>query len=233
MSLIDNIGDVIFASAYPTDKIVGVYEGSFAPASATTVGNAFLRQLKEHRFGHTFTRPVFTKLLVSTDNSVWQDGGGTSNGIAYSTSSEIVVLTDRTSGTLYYKVIAFWIDDYDSSNPLVPPTVGSSSTIYFDSRLNYQKIKTQGVATHGSGIGSHTSSITHDLNYKPNARVFFESFPNQVWPAHFGGSQNKWLIEFDQVECAYSISDTSVTAETFGGVSSPSRRVWSVVYFDE
>lgn len=228
-----NYRNISYISTKPTDKIVAVFEDSFAPGSATVVGDPFLRELRQHSFSHGFTRPVFTKLLVSTDNSTWQDGGATSNGIAYSTSSEIRILTDRTSGTLWYRVIAFWIDDYDATNPQVPPTVGSKSNIYFDSRLNYQKIAVQPAAvTHAAGIGPASSSIDHNLTYKPNARVFFESFPGQVWPAHFGGSSNKWLMEFDQVECSYSISDTSVTIETFGGASSPSRKVWGVVYYD-
>jgi hypothetical protein len=232
MSLTD-LSNVAFTSTKPTDKIVGVYEGSFAPGSATIVGDAFLVQLRQHLIPHTFDRPVFTKLLISTDNSIWQDGGATSNGISYSDSSNIAILTDRTTGTLYYKVIAFWIDDYDGTNPLVPPTVGSSSQVYFDSRLNYQKVATQEVFSLASGVGPNTATITHNLGYKPNARVFVEAFAGQVWPANFGGVANKWYMEFNQLECAYAIEDNTVVIQTFGGISSPSHRAWGVVYHDE
>jgi hypothetical protein len=227
-----NIDTLAYNSQLPTDKIVGVFEDSFEPGSATTVGNSLLNQLKQHSFSHGFNRPVFTKLIVSIDGSVWQDGGATSNGLAYSTASQIRILTDRTTGTLHYKVIAFWIDDYDDTNPQVPTTTGSQSDVWFDSRLNYQKRVMQEVATHDSGVGSHSNTVTHSLGYKPNARVYFESFANQVWPAHFGGAQNKWLIEFNQVECAYAINNNTVVPTTFGGVSSPSRRTWTVVYYD-
>ena len=225
--------DIAFSSNLPTDKIVGVYEGSFAPGSSPVIGDPFLAQVRRHTIVHGFTRPVFTKLLASTDNTIWQDGGARSDALAYSDATNIYIITPLTSGTIYYKVIAFWIDDYDTTNPAVSPTVNTNSLVYFDSRLNYQKVFNQATATHASGIGAHSSTVTHSLGYAPNARVYFEAFPNQIWPANFGGVGNIWLIDFAQVECEYSVTTTTLTINTYGGVSSPTRRVWSVVYYDD
>lgn len=221
--------DVAFASDLVTDKIVGVYEGSFSLPTSLISG-----YISHTSFSHGFTRPVFVKLLWSSNNSTWNDGGGGNEGIAFSTSSDIHIYTTRSSGTFYYRVIAFWIDNYDSTNPGVPPTVGSSSNYHFDSRLNYQKIYSQGSYSDSFSSGATTETISHGLGYTPNVRVYIEALSGEVWPANFGGASNFWLYDFsNQLECDYEIDNSEVRINVYGTASSPTRDIWYIIYYDE
>lgn len=233
MSLTDNLANVSFSSTLETDKIVGVYEGSFNAATAPLLGGIYAYTA----IAHAFTRPVFLKSQFSLDGITWSDENSSSPfeasaalGIAYSTSSNIYVVYAGTTGTIYYRVIAFWIDDFDTTNPGVPPTQGSSSNVWFDSRLNYLKIKEKDFFTVTGS--STTTTIPHNLGYEPNVRVFCESLPGEVWPATFGGTKNFWLYDFDFIECEVEVTTTSVNFDTVGSGSSPTSKIWYIIYYD-
>lgn len=235
MSLLSNINKVAIASAYPTDKIVGVKSGSFNMATSARqkdeLGTDVYSKLE---ITHGFTRPVFTKLKWSLDGINWVDGGlgqiqsnPLIQAITYSDSSHIVILCTALTGTLYYEVICFWIDDYDSSNPLVDSYFDSNKPLAFDSRLNYQKIIKQGEVTLTAPSGS--TSITHGATTVPNAWVYFESNPGQVWSVILGGADNAWLYNYStQREISYSINASTVNIQLEGGTGSC--RVWYRVY---
>lgn len=229
MSLVDNT-NVAFFSGYNTDKIVGVYTGSFDTDTAPQIGG----YIAYTSFNHTFTRPVFTKLQTSSDQTNWKDENSTTTySISYSTSSQIFVLHAPSNGVIYYRVIAFWIDDYDGTNPLVPETVGTNSDIYFDSRLNYQKVALQGEITVPAATLSQTDTIIHSLGYEPNVRVFVESYAGEVWIATYGGaSGNYWAYDASMVQVEVEIYTTTLVIKSAGGVSSPASRVWYKVYYD-
>jgi len=230
MSLSSNARDVAFFSGYKVDKIVNVFEGSFDAGSATTVGG----YLKRHSFPHGYTRPVFTKLIWSTDDVNWVDGGYSYRSgdasfypsIAYSDASDIFILTGLTSGTVYYKVIATWIHNYDGTDPAIDSFISPNAVTTFDSRLNYQKIKETGMVT---GTGADIP-IIHDLGYYPNARVYFEAFSGEVWPANAGGASNYFLYDFvNQEELQFHTTTDSLILE-----STPSGRdIWYTVYYDD
>jgi len=221
---------VSLASSLPTDKIVKVITGSFATASAARQQDEFASDVySKVTIPHGFTRPVFTKLRWSVDNTNWVDGGlGQLQSaplvqcITYSDSTNVVLLsTDLGTYTIYYQIICFWIDDYDTTNPLVDSFFAPDKPIAFDSRLNYQKIVQQGVATING-----TSTITHNLGYKPNAWVYFESNTGQVWPVIIGGASNAWFYLYStQKEIEYSISTSVINITTTG-----SCRVWYRIY---
>lgn len=230
MSSLTSYTNTAFASSKPTDKIVGVYSGSFNTTTAPQFGG----YIAYTSFAHTFTRPVFTKLQTSTDQVNWQDGNSANlYAISYATATEIFVLHAASVGVIYYRVVAFWINDYDTTNPLVAPTVGSLSNLHFDSRLNYQKVATQGVYTVPAATLLGTQTITHNLGYKPNVRVYNEMKPGQVWLSNYGGGfGNYWLYDVDMIEADVSVTDTTLVIDSYGGVSSPASRVWYVVYYD-
>lgn len=230
MPLTSNARDISFASKFPIPKIVGVYEGSVSVTNGTLVGGYLYR----FDIPHGFTRPVFTKLVWSTDNTNWIDGGysyrsGDANQyptIAYSDATNVHILTGLTSGTLYYKLIAFWIDNFDATNPLVTEYHSPNKETAFDSRDNYQKIALQG-STDGTGGDVF---ITHALGYYPTARVFFEAFPGEVWPANAGGASNYFLWNpGTQQELQYYLSTSNLVLET----TPAGRKIWYEVYFDE
>lgn len=231
VSLVD-IPNIAFASSLATDKIVGVYSGSFNTDTAPQFGSP--GYIAYTSFPHTFTRPVFTKLQTSTDQTNWKDENtSTVFAISYSTSSQIFVLHMPGNGVIYYRVIAFWIDDYDGTNPSVPPTVGSKSNIYFDSRLNYQKVAQSGVLTIPAGTLNQTDTIIHSLGYEPNVRVFAEAYPGEVWPATYGGlSFNYWDYTFTMLQVEVEIYNNTLVLKSGGAVSTPASRVWYRIYYD-
>lgn len=226
-----NQTNVAFASSLVTDKIVGVYEGSFDTDTAPQLGG----YIAYTSFAHTFTRPVFTKLQTSSDQVNWKDGNSSNTySISYATSNSIFVLHAPGNGVIYYRVIAFWIDDYDTTNPAVPPTVGSESEVYFDSRLNYQKIAYEGELTIPAATITLTNTITHNLGYKPNVRVYNEALAGEVWPANFGGGfSNYWYYDTKMVETEVKIFDNTIQILSSGGVSSPASKVWYRIYYDD
>ena len=226
-----NIDNVSLYTENLTDKIVDVFTGSFDAATAgvqkDSLGNDVYSKLV---IPHGLTRPVFTKLRWSTDNANWVDGGLSRSpssfdlAIAYSDNTDVVVLSTKFTGTVYYQVICFWIDDYDGTDPDTPSNFGVDKPLAFDSSLNYQKIIQQGVKTvSGSDV------VVHSAGYKPNAWVYFESNDGQVWPAILGGISNAWLYNYStQREIEYSISSTSLSLLVSGG--SGSARVWYRIY---
>lgn len=232
MSLLDNSAGIQFATEFPIDKIVGIYTGSFNAATQTTVLGGFLYQFA---IPHTFTRPVFCELLWSTNGINYADGGsgilsGTS-GIAYSDSNNIYVTTGLNTGTISYKVIASWIDDYDTTNPAITPVLDTTQNFYFDSRKNYEEIFLQGSSL-VTGI-SGTADVLHNLGYAPNAKVFFESISGQVWPAISGGTQDFFLYDFsNQYECSATITTTQINVSLASGIGGTSARTWYRIYIN-
>lgn len=219
----------------PTDKIVEVFTGSFDTATVPRQADEFATDLyAKLTISHGFTRPVFTKLRWSLDGTNWVDGGlGQLQSsplvqcVAYSTSSDIVLLTTLLIGTMYYQVICFWIDDYDTTNPAISAFSNADKPLAFDSRLNYQKIAQQGELSLTGPSGSTT--IAHNLGYMPNVWVYFESNPGQVWPVTLGGAGNPWLYLYStQREIEYSISSTTLNLELVGGTGSC--KVWYRIY---
>lgn len=228
MSLQTNYQNVNFATQYAVDKIVGVYNGSFNAATQTTVIGGYLYQ---YPISHLFTRPVFCELLWSTDGVTYADGGGGDLGgqlaISYSDSNNIYVTTSLNVGTIYYKVIASWIDNYDTTNPLITPVLDTTNNFYFDSRNNYQKIYHQDTHT----ITGSTFAYIHGLGYAPNYKVFFESIAGQVWPTIAGGTSDFFLYDFiNQFECETTVSSTTLSLDISPGVGPC--RVWYRVYLN-
>jgi hypothetical protein len=134
---------------------------------------------------------------------------------------------------VYYKVILFWITDYDATNPAVS-TYSSPNTEYmFDSTQNYQKIVEEGQETI---TGTASTTIPHSLLFQPNFRVFFEALSGEVWPLNFGGVQNPFLHDLtNQAEMtAYSTTTDLNLSQTLPGAASvQDRKVWYRLYADE
>jgi hypothetical protein len=234
MSQVTNASKIAFSTAFNVDKIVGIYTGSYNSATQTTTLGGYLYQ---YAIPHSFTRPVFCDLLVSTDGVNYQDGGttgGTLAGIAYSDASNIYVTTGNASGTIFYKVVASWIDNYDTTNPLVTPVFqGLTNSAFFDSRQNYQKTYTAGVVT-ATALGTDTLfNIAHSLGYTPNAKLYFEAVSGQVWPQIYGGTNDYWLYATSMSECYEVISSSNLTIDCFPSATGHSTRVWYKIYLDQ
>jgi hypothetical protein len=239
MSQVSNAQNIAFSTAFATDKICGIYNGSFAGTAYDTVYAGYLYVKK---IPHTFGRPVMCEGLFSYDNTnFFPSGTGYSIGTSfcmYSDNSFIYILYENTINTVYYKIVATWIDNYDLNNPLITPVLSSSSsyTKFFDSRYNYQKVLMSGVITlPNPGVGVDTPvSINHNLGYLPNYKLYFESLPNQVWEQIGGGSQDVFLYNSaQQFELYDECTTTTLNLHLLSGSSSaPTARCWYRIYYD-
>lgn len=249
MSLISNEANVAFATAFSIDKIVDVWEGNYNRATQVTVRSyTYLGapyNVYFYRIPHGFNRPVFCDLLWSTDGVTYVDGGSASTSfsgvsIAFSDSTYIYIYDSQgaaAAGTARYKVIAFWIDNYDTTNPAVNSFLSPNGQTNFDSRLNYQKISQQAASnfTFTSGVLSEpTNVVGHTLGYRPNFRVFFEAFPGEVWPMQYGGTTNPFNFADIELECRAKVSTTALSITLTHPVSSTitAARAWYRMYLD-
>ena len=228
---------VKYYSGAPLDKIVKVWEGTFDKATDTTNRtDGFTGSINIYSFAHGFTRPLFLTYLWSDDAITWVDGGSTNGGnasLAFCDATNVHLIASSGAGTQYYRVIASWIDNYDNTNPLITEYASATKTTKYDSRVNYQKIHSQGESSYSAGVfGSITTvSIPHTLGYIPNAKAWFEPIAGEVWPLNSGGASNPFLYTASQDEAYMEIYDNRVDV-VVSRFSNASRRVWHKVYFD-
>jgi hypothetical protein len=227
-------------SSLNVDKVVRVFEDSFnASTDVITVNYTFLgfpNPIEMYRFAHGLPRPVFCDLLWSLNGSTFYDGGSGGNStnttIAFSDDTYIYIPRPVTTGTVYYKVICTWIDSYDTTNPFIESIMYRNKSFSLDSRLNYQKIFDQDV---DNVTASGLRTIVHPLKYAPNAKVFIEALPNQVWPLNFGGTAgNPFLYDDNQIEVQLFIENSDIIMDvTYPFSASGARRLWYRIYYDD
>lgn len=228
MSQLDHVDDIAFSTAFLTDKICGIFTGSFAGASTTVLSpGGFMYQFI---IPHSFTRPVMCDTLISTDGGASFDPLG---AITYSDSSDLYINVLDNTLHYVYKVVCTWIDNYDNTNPLVPAALSSTTGATFDTRYNYQKILQSDVLTLTSANSSVNVPYSNSGNLS-NYKVFFESLPGQVWPMINGGSQDPWLNDTaHQWEIDPAVNDTELQIFYSGGASAASSfRAWYRIYWD-
>lgn len=233
-----NVSDVLFSTAFEIDKVCGIYENSFNAASYDTELGGYLYQTN---LAHNFTRPVFCDALFSFDNTNWfpsGQGNNTGSCLAYSDANNIYFLSTVDTGTIYYKLVCTWINNYDTTNPLIEfvNNAANNSVTAFDSRQNYQKIAFSDMiilSNPGAGnTGAHT--ITHNLGYAPNFKIFFNSLADEVWPSISGESGDEWLYNTSSQYEAWGIADsTTLTISYDTGTSGASTfNLWYRIYYD-
>lgn len=230
MSQVTHANDIGFSTTFAVDKIVGIFTGHYASGTDTTTLGGFIYR---YAIPHSFTRPVFCELLWSTDGINYKDGGS-SSGLATSDSSNVYVMTTLPAGTIYYKVVCTWIDNYDATNPSITPVLNTTNQVYFDSRYNYQKTYLSGVLTVNGSTIDATTSVNHNLGYAPNAKVFIEGLPGEVWPAGLYGTANGFAYDFDHQYESHNLITTSQLQITYHtGISgAPTARIWYRIYLD-
>lgn len=233
MSLLSNAQDVSFTTRWPSDKIVGVWEGSFNRATDVieVVGDS--GSIFVYRVAHGLPRPVFSDLLWKIGGA-WTDGGSADSigdvSISYCDSTYLYIVSSvfvPAAGTFQYKVIGSWITDYDATNPLVASYVSTNKTKVFDTSVNYQKIYDQNVLTFPSAA---TQSVSHPLGYRANFRVFYEAITGEVWPMYAGGASNPFLYDSSMTECRARMKTTALEVQLETVVTT--KRAWYKIYLD-
>jgi hypothetical protein len=233
MSLTKQNNANIAFPAFGVDKITGVLVGEYNASSYNTVLGGYLYR---YQIPHPFTRPVFCDALFSDDGVNYVPNGNVTQSTTmqlqvYSDSNYIYVLNTASVGTVYYKIVCTWIDNYDVTNPLITPIFQTNSShAYFDSRQNYQKIyyNTPGVLVNGGSV----LTVSQGLGSVPHFKLFFESLPGQVWPMINGGSSDTWLYDnVNQYECQGVMGRHQLTINFVSG-SASSARVWPIIYYN-
>jgi len=236
MSQADHAADIAFSTAFTTDKICGIYTDTVAGSAMTLKsGGGIGTDLYQKIIPHPFTRPVECDTIVSTD------GGATFNpteALTYSDSSNIYFSVIDNTKTYLYKIVCTWIDDYDTSNPLVAPVLQTTDSIYFDSRKNYRKVLKTGVATlnnPGAGISQIFPVAYSNNGLFSSFKVYFESKPNEVWPLINGGAQDVWLNDVaHQYEMNAGASNSQLLLEYIGASASAATfRAWYKIYYEQ
>lgn len=235
MGQLQHVQEIAFSTAFLTDKVCGIYTGSIAGGSMTTLAAiGFGNTLYQFIIPHTLTRPCLCDTLVSTDLGVTYTPIG---AITYSDASNLYLTVTDNSKFYLYKIVCTWIDNYDTTNPLISPQFQTNnSAAYFDTRYNYQKIlesPTTTLSNPGTG-NTGTQPIKHGLGYLPLYRLYFESKPGQVWPSVAGGAQDPWLYDtVGQFELSATVDTTNLNLTFNGGSGSPSTfRVWTRIFLD-
>lgn len=188
--------NIDLTTKYKTDKIVFSKTGSVDISTLPDKFNDGFWVVKKLEIPHGMPRPLFINFRFKIDaDTKWRTGGSAEDCLGYSDSTYLTIMINNiTTGTLYYELFGSWIDDYDTTNPLVDVS-NIISTKLFDSRLKYRKIILDGsvvVPDAGGGVGS--DNIPHTLGTSPTYQVYFDGMPNEVWQSHSGGGQDPWGI---------------------------------------
>lgn len=238
-----NIQNMALYSQTGIDKIVRVFTGTFdIPGTCITrtytyagaPSNQYL-----YRIAHGMGRPVACDVQHGGDGVTWYDGGlpgvggFTLNAFSDSTYVYIIAPFVLVASGLYYRVFCRWIDNYDTTNPTIDTISYANQPKQFDSRANFQKIYVADVSTFTGGTfgASQTNTITHNLGYTPNAKIWCESFTGEVWPPVAGGTSNSFVVDDfqDQFELSITTTTITITATKSSGIA---RRVWYKIYYD-
>lgn len=233
---------------YPVDKIVGVFEGRFVAGTGPYTSRVYsLGTMNLYAIAHGFGRPVFCEMQWSLDNGYsWSDSGGGAatsgyESIAFSDSTYIYILVPNgligssPNAVFQYRILATWIDDYDTTNPNTPPISTLGQPTSFNSTNNVPKIYKQGVVNVSTSSGVVVgvfSTVPHDLGGYQNYKVHIEAFPGEVWPQNFGGSSNAFYFDGNQIEAQSFMSTTELAIDTNIKSSHGTRKVFYRIYGD-
>lgn len=234
MSQPSNVNNILFSNYFETDKLCGIYEGSYSASTYNSVIGGYLYQ---KNIPHNFTRPVLVDGLFSTDNVNWTPSVQ-SSCLAYSDNSNIYILSIENTGTIYYRLACTWINNYDNTNPLIDfvnQSSSSLSSVAFDSRANYQKIYyNTPITLSNPGLGNQgISYISHNLGTPTNYRIFFTSLPGQVWPS-VPFADGTWMYEGQQYGVWATNDSTTLSIYYSAGSGSASTvTVWPRIYYDD
>lgn len=228
-----NIADINFATEYDIDKIVGIYQGSFNAATQTTpIVYTFISSpytVWYYEIPHQFGQPIFCEVLTSTDNITFTNTAS----IAFSDSSTIYIYAGQgiaPTGIIYYKLVASWITGYSILTPSITPVIQGTSSLYYSSIANSQKIFLDDVVPL---VNNTTTNIPHNLGYYPNCKVFMECFTGQVWPCHTGGSSDVFFFADNENTGYFNITTSNIEILCDQRLASfgPSR-FWYRIYLD-
>lgn len=118
MSLVSNISDVAFTSAYDIDKIfTEKFSGSFSVGASSSPGNS--GNIATETLANVYGEDVLPVMQFSTNNSDWYDMGSVKysaggsltrdfSATCYTTSSSLVIVGQNFSGstqTCYYRAV--------------------------------------------------------------------------------------------------------------------------------
>lgn len=240
---------LIFSSALPIDKVIATFTGSFTVPAPTS--DEF-EKIVSHSISTKIPESTFFQLIYSIDGgTTWSDSGfsvrrGGSDSfyvIGRSNADTFTVMAfnrfDYSANigftrTMQYKLVLFEKTDQGE----IPQGQYGGKT-YFDSRLNYQKIKlSEARAFSVANNSSAGYDFTHNLGYIPRVRVFIEtnnSFVNMPAGMYNFMPYSRKVFSADNTQIApVSMSNTNLNVRiaNLGGGGSISGTLHARVYYD-
>lgn len=237
---------------YNTDKIIGVFSGSFSVSAPTAVNQVvYAEDSNTTGFGDT----CLTQLIYSVDGgTTWNDentsipylpGAGMPvfqiiDVSSFSRADKACVAVNNwynnTSGssaayTVLYKLFCLSKSDQGMVTPLA-----NDYPLYYTSKDNYLKIldadKTP--VSVPASPSSATVPIAHTLGYTPTARGFIEYANGEIWPASINQFNNTGGIGTPHNPVSTSIqSDASgVNYVMTSSALTQAINLYSIVYLD-
>lgn len=112
------------------------------------------------------------------------------------------------------------------------------SILYFDSRLNYQKILDEGSVSITTNTFPATATVDHDLGFKPNVKLWVEASSGRFIPPLKGAGVTTAIIGEVYADLAssidgvsYSVSNTQLKINLYS-FSVITREIYYRIYLD-
>lgn len=247
--MINDVRSLVFSSDIPIDKVLATFSGSFS-APAGTSANAWTDTNRTFNTGIPETT-LFAGIYSVDGGATWNDmGTSVYSGITElfscigrSNSNQFTVMVRNfynynnntgTARTVLYKVVL--LEKPDQGEVSAGTT---HSSIYFDSRENYQKIAVddaRNISVSNNTIS--TVNITHSLGYIPRVRCFiqinstFAGLPAGLYS--FNSLASRALSVSSGHKAPVSMTNTLATVEinNRGGAGNFSARLYTRIYYD-
>lgn len=243
------IEDFIFNSAVPIDKVVATFTGSFTVPAPTS--DEYEKKIS-HSISTNIPESTFFQLIYSIDGgTTWSDSGfsvrrGNSDSfyvIGRSNANTFTVMAfnlfDYSADTGFTRTVQYKLVLFEKTNQGEIPQGQYGGKTYFDSRLNYQKIKlSEARAFSVANNSSAGYDFAHNLGYIPRVRVFIEtnhSFVNMPAGMYNFMPYSRRVFSADNTQIApISMSNTNLNVRiaNLGGGGSVSGTLHARIYHD-
>lgn len=235
---------------YPTDKVIGIFTGSFSVAAPTAAqGTVYAEDAQNHGFGDTF----LPQLIYSTggvyndqDMTVPRLTGAfpvfqTLDVTAYTTSTQVIVAAtnwyDNVAGAGFAWNITYKIFCLAKKNQGILVPKPTDQLLRYSSADNYQKIFTEDIVpiTVPGAAGSTSYTVSHNIGIVPTTRAYVEYANGKLWPCSPNEYQSTGETTINNpITSAIKLTETTAEYDfTNNGASNATINLHYRIYLDD